>query len=119
MLLVFIDPVFWSLLFSNEDGSEFARKSSSDSYFSSFTIAASKNVFALSAHGDASSSLTDQLQSLSTISDDPQLVDSCDSESDHRFVQLFRMTHKFGNDILSVLISSMKPSKLVGSLKQI
>ncbi|KAG4204845.1 hypothetical protein ERO13_A04G065400v2 [Gossypium hirsutum] len=58
----------------------FIEKSSSHSAFSSLTVAASKKVLDPGGQGDASSPMTDQLESPSTISDDPQVIHNVDSE---------------------------------------
>ncbi|TYI32903.1 hypothetical protein ES332_A04G094700v1 [Gossypium tomentosum] len=58
----------------------FIEKSSSHSAFSSLTVAASKKVLDPGGQGDASSPMTDQLESPSTISEDPQVIHNVDSE---------------------------------------
>ncbi|XVF07723.1 hypothetical protein REPUB_Repub06bG0164300 [Reevesia pubescens] len=58
----------------------FSHKSSFDSDSSSLTVAASKKVLVPSGPGDGSSSLTDQLESPGTISDDPQVIHDVGSQ---------------------------------------
>ncbi|XP_022748370.1 1,4-alpha-glucan-branching enzyme 2-2, chloroplastic/amyloplastic-like isoform X1 [Durio zibethinus] len=72
----------FSLLLKNDQFSRkiFAQKSSYDSDSSYLTVAASKKVLVPGGQGDASSSLTDQLEGPSTISDDPKVIHDVDSE---------------------------------------
>ncbi|PPR92529.1 hypothetical protein GOBAR_AA28144 [Gossypium barbadense] len=75
-----VDSDFSSSVMKTDLNLIFIEKSSSHSAFSSLTVAASKKVLDPGGQGDASSPMTDQLESPSTISEDPQVIHNVDSE---------------------------------------
>ncbi|KAA3465054.1 1,4-alpha-glucan-branching enzyme 2-2, chloroplastic/amyloplastic-like [Gossypium australe] len=66
-------------LYCSDPGKIFAQKSSYDSDSSPLTVA-SKKVLVPDDQGEGASSLTDELESPSTISDDPQVIHDVESE---------------------------------------